>query len=745
MRKLVWFTVGFTIACLIGVYFASGKWLLLLGLFCLLIVAVFWKLPTLLRNQLLSIFLGCALGLGWLFGFDWIYLRPVRQLNGTTQDIEIRAMDYSEPMTSGFRTEGRIFVAGKPYTVQFFTFDSGPFSPGDRIRGEFLLKYTGSGSRKPTYHQGTGIFLLCYSQGDCIATHEEASTRDLASVLRRNILTLVDMTFPADTAGFARALLLGDTTGLSFEMQDSLKTAGVYHIVAVSGTHVSILFALVYLLCFKRRVLVAVFGFPALLLFAGITGFSPSIVRACIMQALMILALLLNKDYDPPTALAASLLFILLGNPLSITSVSLQLSAGCVIGIFLFSQKIHGYLLTHTFLGPAKGKTLGARLSRWIVGSLSITLGAMLATTPLCALYFGCVSIAGVLSNLLILWIISLIFYGIVAACVLGLIWLPLGVTVGWLIAWLIRFVLWVTDMISKLPVAAVYTASIYIVAWLIFCYVMLFVFYILKKKRPFVLIACMLTGLIVAVGCSWAEPRQDCYRVTAVDVGQGQCILLQTDGKNYMVDCGSNSPDAAATSAIQLLHSQGIFRLDGLIITHYDTDHAGGADPLMSRIPTDALYLPLYEGENEIRDSLTGKFADRICWVESELYLDAANITIYPSDIRTDSNESSLCILFQPKNCDILITGDRTQAGERALLEQTDLPDLEILIAGHHGANTSTAFELLDKTRPEVVIISVGTENSYGHPGQEMLGRLELFGCKVYRTDLEGTIIFRG
>jgi len=100
---------------------------------------------------------------------------------------------------------------------------------------------------------------------------------------------------------------------------------------------------------------------------------------------------------------------------------------------------------------------------------------------------------------------------------------------------------------------------------------------------------------------------------------------------------------------------------------------------------------------------------------------------------------------LFQPENCDILITGDRSFDGELALMEHTDLPDLEILIAGHHGSRTSTSWELLNMTRPEIVIISVGEDNHYGHPTWETLERLKLFGCGVYRTDLEGTIIFRG
>ena len=255
----------------------------------------------------------------------------------------------------------------------------------------------------------------------------------------------------------------------------------------------------------------------------------------------------------------------------------------------------------------------------------------------------------------------------------------------------------------------------------------------------------CLVASLAGAVLCSWIEPRLDDFRFTAVDVGQGQCLILQQDGKYYMVDCGGDTGDKAADKASQLLLSQGVFHLDGLIITHYDEDHAGGVQQLLSRIPADTVYMPVTEGDNRIRDELMQKYENKIQLVETETLLKDVDITMYPSENREDANESSLCILFQPEDCDILITGDRSFDGEAELMEAVDLPDLEIIVAGHHGSKTSTSWDLLNETRPDVAIISVGADNRYGHPTWETLERLELFGCGVYRTDLEGTIIFRG
>lgn len=746
MRKLMWFAIGFTAACAAGVYLVTGLWLLLLGGFALAALIGVLCIKSARSRIIACLLIGCIVGLAWLFAFDKLYLQSARQRDEQTTFLQIEVTDFSRPTEKGVTAVGRTELDGKTYQIQFYLNEPAPLSPGDRVDGGFVLRYTGGGAEQPTYHQGKGIFLLAYPKG-IVETQNEGAVplKYFAAVLRQRILSLLDGIFPADSAPFAKALLIGQIHDLSYETVTSLKVSGIYHVVAVSGMHVSILFALVYMLCGKHRVFTAVFGIPVLCLFALVAGLSPSIVRACVMQVLMIIALLTNKEYDPPTALAFAVLLLLASNPLTITSVSFQLSVGCIVGIFLFTQRIHNYLLQETRLGPAKGKSLKAKLTRWAVSSVSVTLGAMSVTTPLCALYFGSVSVIGILTNLLVLWLISIIFYGIIAASLLGAIWLPLGIGISWVLSWPIRVILWVTDMISRVPVASVYTSSVYIVAWLIFAYILLSVFLKTKKKHPLMLTCCLLAGLVGAVAFSWIEPRLDAFRFTAVDVGQGQCLILQNDGKYYMVDCGGDTGDKAADKASQLLLSQGIFRLDGLIITHYDEDHAGGADQLLSRIPADTVYLPVIDGDNAIRNTLSQKYSEKIQWVEQKLLLNEAEITIYPSENKADANESSLCILFQPEDCDILITGDRSFDGEEELMQQVSLPDLEILVAGHHGSRTSTSLELLKATCPELVLISVGANNRYGHPTQETLERLNIFGCLVYRTDLEGTIILRG
>ena len=748
MRKLMLFAIGFVVACVVGVYLVTGNWLLLLAAVCAvgMIPLFFLKFR---KTKIVSfILLGLCVGLLWNWGFDKIYLKDARQYDGKVIQSQIEVTDYSYATDYGVAASGKIVLAGRSYRVQLYVYDQPDLQPGDRLTGSFRLRYTSNGGEKaPTYHQGKGIFLLAYGKDDLkVTATKEIPGKYFAAIVRRGILTQLDKTFPDDTVGFVRGLLLGDTSKLTYEDDTAFQISGIRHVIAVSGLHVSILFSIVYLFGGRNRFWGVILGIPVLICFAAIAGFTPSIIRACIMQALMLFSLLLNKEYDTPTALAFSVLAMLAVNPLTITSVSFQLSVSCMIGIFLFSKRIHDYLLAGKRNEAAKGRSLRARLIRWLVGTVSVTIGAMITTTPLCAYYFDTVSLISIVTNLLTLWAISFIFYGIMAACILGVIWLPLGKAVAWVISWAIRYVVMAAKCLSKIPLAAVYTKNVYIVVWLILCYVLLAVYLHSKKKSPGLLGLCTAVVFCAAIAGSWLEPRMDTYRFTALNAGQGQCLLLQSGNKTYMIDCGSDDPEKIADEAAETLHSQGIFRLDGFILTHYDDDHAAGTEYLLSRIPAETLYLPV-TADTEDRIHYANQYSQSVQWVSADTQITDGRISIslFPAPTDTTGNESSMSVLCQVENCDILITGDTNAKGERNLIQNHNLPDLEVLVIGHHGSKTATSLELLHATTPDLAIISVGADNNYGHPAQETLDRLRLFDCTVLRTDTMGTVMIKG
>ena len=748
MRILMWFTLGFGGAAAWGAYCGNRFWLTGVIL-CAVLVPVFLLLGG--KARVLRIFAvlltGCAVGLLWFQAFHAWYLSNVEPLDGKIQPVTIRVDDFSWQTDYGSTVDGRITCGGKSYRVRVYLREDMTLAPGDRLQGSFRFRLTTDvGAGEPTFHQGKGIFLLAYQTGNVTGLQPDSrKIRDYPALWRQRLTDILDDAFPEDTAGIARALLLGDSTQVDYETNTAFKVSGIRHIIAVSGLHVSILFSVICLFSGRRRWLTALLGTPVLLIFAALAGFTPSVTRACIMQLLMLLALLAEREYDPPTALAFAALVMLAVNPLVITSVSFQMSVGCVCGIFLFSPGIRSWMLSDRCLGEAKGRGLSARLRRWLAGSVSVTLGSMVMTTPLCAVYFETVSLISPVTNLLVLPVVTAAFYGVMLTCVPGLIWMPLARVAAWMASLAIRYVSVVTRALAALPVSAVYTQSIYIVFWLVFCYALLAVFLIAPKKRPGILAACAVLGLCVALLASWVEPLTWECRMTVLDVGQGQCILLQSEGKTYLVDCGGDHDDTTADLAAETLLSQGIFRLDGLILTHYDRDHSGGAANLLSRVDADVVFLPDAADEAAVGARIEAQTEGEIVLVSRNLELDCGdlNMTIYRPALENSDNDASLAVLFQTESCGILITGDRSDFGERRLVA-AGVPDVDVLIAGHHGSGYSTCPELLEAAKPETAIISVGADNPYGHPSPAVLERLTLAGCEIYRTDQCGTIVYR-
>lgn len=748
MRKLMWFSIGFGAVITFSAYLLMGYVLAMLGILFGVIAGLCGVFIRKIRWMRIPavIALGCCVGFLWFWGFDCINLGPARLLDDVTTQAVIEVTDYSFENDYGVAVDGKASWNGQEYKLRLYLNKDVNLEPGDLVTGKFDFRVTDKGgSREPTFHRGNGIRLLAYQRGDISVTKTDATWWQYpVSHLRHEILSLITRNFPGDTESFARALLLGDDNDIGYEMNTAFKVTGVRHIIAVSGLHVSILFGLIYLLTARKRLLTTLVGIPMVVFFAALAGFTPSVVRASIMHIFMVLAALFDREYDAPTAMGFSAVYILALDPLTATSVGFQLSFGCVAGILLFYGPIRSYLLHEKRLGRYKKKPYIGGLVRGFASSMAVSLGAVSLTTPLCAMYFGTVSLISPLTNLLVLWVVTFVFYGIMAACAIGSMFLGAGQVIGWVVSWGIRYIEGVCKLLSRIPLAAVYTNCVPIVVWLVFLYILIAGLLICRRKRPVITVSLAIMSLCVALFISWIPPMLDECRMTVLDVGQGQSVILQSKGKTFLVDCGSNLVDDAADMAAERLLSMGIDRIDGLILTHYDSDHASDVKQFLTRIRVDVLYFPQWTEDDPIGQRLG--MLDGVCLVDRDMILqyDSVKITLITSQSVNSRNESSLCVLFQTENCDILLTGDRSAAGELELLERLELPKLDVLVAGHHGSKNSTSQALLDATQPQVVVISVGENNAYGHPAEELLWRLEELGCTVFRTDLDGTITIR-
>ena len=745
MRKLLWFSMGFAAACGICANFLwSSKSVLLLSAF--LIFATAFLLFAIKRRFLRVVsvvLLGISLGFGWFFLYNSMYLRPIEPLDRTTISLSITASDYSKQSAYSYSVSGTTQIDGITYRLILYLKGEPEIRPGDILSSEYRLRVTTpAGTNPSSYCQGNGIFLTATQKGELEITRpEKVPIHMLPAVFAREIKESLTQYFSEDTAPFAKAILLGDTTDLSYTEETALSVSGIRHIAAVSGLHVSMLFGIVLILFgFSRAVTLAV-TLPVLLVFAAITGFTPSVTRACIMTALIALSWSIFEEYDSLTSLSFASLIMLVRNPFVVNSVSFQLSVASVTGILLFASPIHAWFWNR--IPKAKRKGWFGKIAAWPIATISISVSAMAFTAPLSAWYFGSVSIACILTNLLTLWAVGIIFAGAAfVGCLGNLLPAVCQIAAVW-ISWLIRYVLFISESIARFPFAAVYTQSQFIVIWLILCYCLLFLF-LLLRKRGVLFTSIGVGSLVAAILLSVWIPQLDDVRLTVMDVGEGQCILLQSDGQNLLIDCGGDSDETAADMAAQTLLSQGITHLDGIAFTHYDRDHTGAVQHLMTRIRVDTLYLPYTEDHGFLETIGNTQAAKVMIRKNTQLSFGCGSLTFTePGNLKTD-NENCMCVLFESEECVILVTGDRSRSGEKRLIRNYDLPHVDILIGGHHGSKNSTSDELLAAVTPDIVIFSTGKDNSYGHPAQEVLDRLENYHCTVYRTDLDGSVLVR-
>lgn len=256
------------------------------------------------------------------------------------------------------------------------------------------------------------------------------------------------------------------------------------------------------------------------------------------------------------------------------------------------------------------------------------------------------------------------------------------------------------------------------------------------------------MSALLLTIAVIVGRSGQGTLSITVFDVGQGQCVLLRCGEQCALVDCGGENGDADGEEIVRALQMRGIFSLDAVILTHYDKDHVCGVYQLLQRINVGELILPELDDENSVRDRLEycAKAENiTVSYVSRNLCcaFGAGRLQIYPPTDTKEKN-ASLSALMSVEEYDILVTGDMSADAETQLLLRYELPKLEVLVAGHHGSKYSTGKRLLEATRPEIVLISVG-ENTYGHPAPEVLERIASVGAKVYRTDRDGDITITG
>ena len=597
--------------------------------------------------------------------------------------------------------------------------------------------------------------------------------RDGGAPVMRAILSLKDHArqviyrqLPDPQASLLSGILLGDDSGLSAELDQQFRQSGLTHIIAISGFNIALLAGALLALTrpFLRPRPAGLMALLGVAVYAVLVGGEASVVRAAIMAGLFISAArLLGRPTFTPAGLFSAGLLMTLVEPRILWDVGFQLSFMATLGLMLYHEPLAQWLQRRLEqrLEPALARTAGGLGGELILA----TLAAQVLVVPLLLFHFGQLSLVSLPANVLALPAQPGVMIWGGLATLAGLILPALGQILAW-VAWL--FLSWtiaVVGLLGQLPFAAVPASfgPAALAGW----YGLVFGLTWLAHSRrsgarlpelagPIVTRRAALGASAVVVvlallgGLSRPDGR---LHITFLDVGQGDATLIETPaGRQILVD-GGQYPAVLAEHLGRRLPFWDR-NLDLVVVTHPDSDHAAGLPEVLQRYRVGALITNGQTEGGSGYQALLSVAAGRgvpLRTVQAGEVIqlgDALRLEVLrpPGEVgtpdgRRHDNSRSLVLRLVYGSFSLLLPGDAELAAERQLLASGR--DLRAFVykAGHHGANSSSSAALLAAVRPQLVIVSAGADNRFGHPHPEMLQRAAAVGATVLRTDKHGSI----
>ncbi len=564
---------------------------------------------------------------------------------------------------------------------------------------------------------------------------------------------ILERAFPKEEAGVLKAMLLGDKSDLSEDTKKLYQASGILHILAISGLHISILGLLFYELL-KRLYVPSFLAAPICLwfiyLFSLIIGGGISPVRAILMFSLKLLADVLGRTYDMLTAVTLTLALMLAGHPYYVLHAGFLLSFGAVLGISLLAPFLEEIL-------PGKRKS---RIRRLLVGPLSI----LLTTFPVLLTFYYTFSPYAILLNLLVIPLMNVVLVDGILVLVIGVFTLGRGL---FLPALPDHLLLTLYEKASRiflyLPGSVQICGKPEMIRVFAYYAGLILVLFLFRKNRlPRMGVYQVLLFLMILVSMKIRLPGM---QVSAVDVGQGLCILVENEnGESILFDAGSTSKSKTGTYQIlPFLKSRGISYLSAVILSHPDEDHINAMEEVLADgqnggVVIGRILLPYG------KDAVMEGYADIVGHAKEQkipVYLASAGecmefgtLSAYclgpeKGDNPGDINEISQSWLLTGRHS-LLLTGDITGRGEEEMgkrlkekMKELSLDHIDILQVAHHGSAYSTPETFIQIARPVYALISCGANNSYGHPHEELLKRLEAFGVEIHVTAREGALMY--
>lgn len=584
----------------------------------------------------------------------------------------------------------------------------------------------------------------------------------LANKVRNSMKGKIEQNLSDATSGLLSGMLIGDKSNLPKEIQEDFRNSSLSHILAISGMHVAyVMLGITFLISkmkFSKK-MSKMITIVILLFFIILTGKTASVERACFMSVYAILASLLHKRANVLASISISILIILIINPYSILDIGLQLSYGGTLGIVLIYPILKKCKKSKKEKAKEnKFQKLIQKIKEKILDIIRITVSANLVIFPIILYQYNTMSFTFVISNLLISSIIGIIIILGFMSVFASYIFMPLAKVMFFLTQILLNILAQTAHLCAKLPFSKVYfpTPKIYVI--LIYY---LFLIYIILAKRNIIsvkkiskkifiifIIIVIILNLIVKV-----IPKE--FTISFIDVGQGDSMLISTPKeKRILVDGGgtrdSENFDVGRQTLIPYLLNKGITKLDYIVISHFDSDHATGVAQILGKIDVSSIILTRQLEENDIYRhilSIAKEKKIKLIYVKEGDVLKIGGIKIsiiHPENklmINNPMNNNSIVCKVEYNSFSMLLTGDIEMEAEELILRKNINLKADVLKVAHHGSKTSTTGEFLKAINPKVALIGVGKNNNFGHPSNEVIQRLKENGTRIYRTDENGEI----
>lgn len=612
---------------------------------------------------------------------------------------------------------------------------------------------------------------------------------------KKYLIEEISKILPKETVGICIGLLLGEKNWITEEVQNAFRKSSLSHMLAISGAHVSYILTgilgLLERLRFHKRwskLLVILF----LVFYMFLVGFTPSVIRACIMAILTLLADILFQKADVYQNLAISSFIILLINPYAILDIGFQLSFGGTMGIVLFMNidlKQKNKLKENRNKKINEYENTKHKIINYINQMIIVSISANLIILPIMLYHFNTLSATFLISNILASPILGLsLILGMIFILLL-LVCQPIAQLFSFLLNPILKLLIQIAHFSGEIPFSQILLPTPKRCQVIIYYFILVLFFYtkfkkqenkediqlintknlrkrisiyftsvFYKYKRTIFIITIFL--LILPYTLNLIPTNHLIIRL--IDVGQGDSMLIKTPSKKtILIDGGgseSGSFDIGEQTLLPYLLDNNILRIDYMIFSHFDTDHCGGLFTILEKCKVKNVII---SKQGEISDNFNKfleliqnkkvnviivKAGDKVI-IDKQCYFDI----LFPTENLISENvlnNNSIVAKFYLQNYfSILLTGDIEQIAEEKIVEKykhTNMLQATILKVAHHGSKSSSTEDFLELVKPKIALIGVGEKNTFGHPNQEVLDRLKTCGAKIYRTDLDGEIVIK-